>query len=536
MTTTSVKSTLLISFSLLLLFFIGYVSYLYPWCQDDYTYRFIFLQNNLVNSITDIIESQIIHWHEWGGRFVAHSLVQFFLMFDKIWFSIANTAIYALCCMFIVKYSPKEKILTHGLICLTSLWLMMPSCNGTIFWLTGSFNYLWPSAFTTIFLYLITSRNKKFEIIAILLAPVAGNFHESISAGVTVTLTAYAILSRYKSINYYIALSFYIMGFLSNALAPGNFSRLSAVTNPEYSDFISFLYKYFTYSLKVIYRLTLNWSDMRVQLCSLSLITAVIICYKNYKKTKQFLILPICLILGAICSLSINIVSGTAYVRSVYGFCYLAYLALMLSLFSCIKTKCSNIILGVLLTLNCIFIPICLDNVSTIKNVMKRAEECCKNKLTYVLVDDKYIDMKHSFFASHGMAFCSLDNPSMEKYFNTSDISTLYYPHYQVLKKNQTKLINSPYNKVLRLDNTLCISKLKTRPISISSEIIEKKQIGDSLFDKVQHYIASHKKQKKSCFLVKLYDSYYIYWTHINLSATLKFNDDKTITLVYKEQ
>lgn len=456
-------------------------------------------------------------------------------MFDKIWFSIANTAIYALCCIFIVKYSPKEKFLTHGLICLSSLWLFMPSCNGTIFWLTGSFNYLWPSAFTTIFLYLITSRNKKFEIIAILLAPIVGNFHESISAGVTITLIAYAFLSHNKSINYYIALSFYIIGFLSNALAPGNFSRLSAVTNPEYSDFISFLYKYFTYTLKVGYRLTLNYSDIRVQLCSLSLITAIIICYKNYKKDKTTFLLPICLILGAICSLSINIVSGTTYVRSVFGFCFLAYLAFMLSLFSCIKTKCSNTILGVLLTLNCIFIPICLDNVSTIKNVMERAEECCQNKQTYVLVDDKYIDMKNSFFASHGMSFCSLDNSSMEKYFNTRDISALNNLHYQVLKKHHKDLIKSSYNKVLRLDNTLFVAKLRTRPISISSEIIEKNQIGNSLFDKVQHYIASHKKQEKSCFLVKLYDEYYVYWTHINLSTTLKFNEHKTFTLMYKE-
>ncbi|EOD8949837.1 DUF6056 family protein, partial [Enterobacter hormaechei] len=63
---------------------------------DDFVYRFVYQTNPSpsavpINGIISILYSQIRHYEIWNGRFVAHSLVQFFMQFDKSIFDIFNT-------------------------------------------------------------------------------------------------------------------------------------------------------------------------------------------------------------------------------------------------------------------------------------------------------------------------------------------------------------------------------------------------------------------------------------------------------------
>ena len=64
-----------------------------PLLADDYSYG-LSLDNTRLNSILDIINFQINHYLTWGGRTVAHTIAQFFLLFPKWVFSIANTFAY----------------------------------------------------------------------------------------------------------------------------------------------------------------------------------------------------------------------------------------------------------------------------------------------------------------------------------------------------------------------------------------------------------------------------------------------------------
>ena len=55
-----------------------------PLVADDYIYSFG------MHSVGDILVSQYHHYFFWGGRSVAHFLVQFWLLIGKPFFNIAN--------------------------------------------------------------------------------------------------------------------------------------------------------------------------------------------------------------------------------------------------------------------------------------------------------------------------------------------------------------------------------------------------------------------------------------------------------------
>ncbi len=68
--------------------------------SDDYTYHFVYqgylptAHPKRINGLFSIVKSQINHWQLWNGRFVAHSIVQFFLQFKKVYFDVFNTLAY----------------------------------------------------------------------------------------------------------------------------------------------------------------------------------------------------------------------------------------------------------------------------------------------------------------------------------------------------------------------------------------------------------------------------------------------------------
>ncbi|HFK2747296.1 TPA: DUF6056 family protein, partial [Enterococcus faecalis] len=65
--------------------------------SDDYSYHF-FYESYLpskypkeINNFWDIIHSQYNHYRSWNGRYVAHTIVQFFMQYDKLLFNILNS-------------------------------------------------------------------------------------------------------------------------------------------------------------------------------------------------------------------------------------------------------------------------------------------------------------------------------------------------------------------------------------------------------------------------------------------------------------
>lgn len=117
-----------------------------PYVTDDYKYFFIFYTDERVASLGDIVTSMVAHWYSWGGRVMAHTLVQLFLWLPKVIFNVANAAMYVWFVYLIYVFvQPKCKTISLSLLfaILAVLWLWTPTFGETILWLTGSCNYLW---------------------------------------------------------------------------------------------------------------------------------------------------------------------------------------------------------------------------------------------------------------------------------------------------------------------------------------------------------------------------------------------------------
>lgn len=156
------QSNLLWFFGVSLFVFVGFLMFnsKMGYINDDYTYRFIFenwrISSNpiRVTSLSDIYTSMYNHYMVWGGRIPVHTVVQLFLMVDKIFFNICNSLMVVLLGLLIyfhVQYGKARSLFLFVFINFL-LWFFVPAANETLIFLTGSINYLWVSVYVLLFL------------------------------------------------------------------------------------------------------------------------------------------------------------------------------------------------------------------------------------------------------------------------------------------------------------------------------------------------------------------------------------------------
>lgn len=227
-----------------------------PVIGDDYAYAFIWdgaqngnFQNNIgklyrVESIGDIFISQWSHWLTWGGRSVAHFFVQFFMMFDKVFFDVANALIYAALGLLIYFLATGKFELRAGALLwiFFALWFCLPEFFQTTLWLTGSCNYLWMTVIQLAFLlpFALKFWRGKFSVPLPLMAfagLLAGWSNES-GGAFTIFLAFLAMIYfwRQKKFERWMLAGFIALfvGYALLMLAPGNFQRYVVDSN-EYT-------------------------------------------------------------------------------------------------------------------------------------------------------------------------------------------------------------------------------------------------------------------------------------------------------------
>lgn len=148
--------------------FLYLLNYLQPMAfGDDYLYSFIWqgkamnvpLDENAIRiaSWHDIFVSQWSHYFTWGGRTVAHILVQFFLWMGKNVFNFCNAFIGVLLvaeiywCIHRGNVSLNFKAKTVCWIFFV-IWAFTPGFASVFFWLTAACNYLWTNVLLLAFL------------------------------------------------------------------------------------------------------------------------------------------------------------------------------------------------------------------------------------------------------------------------------------------------------------------------------------------------------------------------------------------------
>jgi len=141
---------------------------LVPLIADDISYAFIWDgehggnlladigERQRVESFSDILISQWSHYFYWGGRTVAHLLVQSFVFLGKPLFDVLNVAVFAALVFLLFKVGTNlnfsEMNKKYLLWILSGLWFCTPSFLITMLWLTGSCNYLWMCTLEILFL------------------------------------------------------------------------------------------------------------------------------------------------------------------------------------------------------------------------------------------------------------------------------------------------------------------------------------------------------------------------------------------------
>jgi hypothetical protein len=214
--------SLFLIFSIILI-----LNILTPMWNDEYSFSFSILnENERISSIKDIIKSQIAFYQKFSGRVFLHAIIQFFCWVGKDFFNIINTIIFILLPLVITRFYTSNN-LQFGLIFTTIIWFFSPVPGETIFWLSGSVNYLWPTLMLLVYIHLLIN-NRTLKVL-LPLGFIVGALHEVVFVCVFIFSTIFIILEffRIRKIDKkkLILLSLNILGGIFLFIAPGNLNR-----------------------------------------------------------------------------------------------------------------------------------------------------------------------------------------------------------------------------------------------------------------------------------------------------------------------
>lgn len=262
------KMIIMLVLGIIMYCFILKLNLIFPYCNDDYIYMNIWNSNEPVMSISDVIRSQVMHYNEWGGRFVAHFIVQSLLILPSYIVDILNSLMFMFYIILIYLHSiGNKKEHSISLFCLIFffIWFYQISFGEDILWTTGSGNYLWCTSIVLLFLlpyrinYGKSSLNNNFwnALGLLVLGLIAGCTNENVGISVILVLVIYFIyfkINKYK-VKYWMITGFigFIVGYIILMLAPGNYLRYeNEVHEPltlvrllhNFIEFTSHLYRY----------------------------------------------------------------------------------------------------------------------------------------------------------------------------------------------------------------------------------------------------------------------------------------------------
>lgn len=211
------------------------------WRGDDVRYGYMFTEqlhtlyhdydeyNDKIESIGDIISSQVVHYNWWGGRSVVHSIASLFCaILGQRCFAVCNAFMWIALVLLILSmcgssYKNIGSLLT--VIVLSSISFMMRMSP------EFQINYIWVFVLVLIFLKLLLN-NKNFRgwklVLLAAFGLIVGWAHDVINVGVggAIIILWLRNIRNYSKSQYVLSISFGV-GALILLLAPGNFVRAS---------------------------------------------------------------------------------------------------------------------------------------------------------------------------------------------------------------------------------------------------------------------------------------------------------------------
>jgi len=217
-----------------------------PFMMDDLWYSTMLFSEEPITSLSDIVESQIWHYHNWGGRSITHGMLQITLLLGERITDILNVLmVFALSFMVCNMAGSRKLPWLFGamgmLLGLNANWKM------SMFWQAGAANYLYITVFILGFLYCylreveLTEAARKLPGISLWIVPlglISGWSNENMGPAVwVITLIVMGLCAKEKK---KIPL-WMIWGSVSSLIgsvlvvaAPGNFVRSEQVASNNY--------------------------------------------------------------------------------------------------------------------------------------------------------------------------------------------------------------------------------------------------------------------------------------------------------------
>ncbi len=217
-----------------------------PVMMDDEWYSTVLFAERPLTSLQDILQAQVWHYNNWGGRTVAHTIAQLILLYLREPVADAlNVAMIVLLAWMInaVTWERRFSFVTltvgflHGL---NANWKM------SMYWQTGACNYLYTTVLILAFLWLYLRQaeaEQKREIPgSLLLAPVLGLLsgwtNENMGPAVWVLTLMVMLLRRRRkqAIRLWMPIGslFCLAGSVLMIMAPGNGVRSAEVASSQY--------------------------------------------------------------------------------------------------------------------------------------------------------------------------------------------------------------------------------------------------------------------------------------------------------------
>lgn len=447
---------------------------MYPICSDDMSYVFKFGTSERIQNLRDVFVSQAHHYVSWGGRFVSHCAVQSALLFGKEWFNLVNVFTYAVTSWAVVAISGKGRNMWYWLMAVMSLWVMMPHSGSTMFWLTGTFNYLLPSCLSALFLCCLFSQSIWVKRMALGIGLVAGNGHECISIGLTVALVLYVIIASKQDKMFYAGVLCYLIGTISNVMAPGNFQRFAGgAAFKEDMDLCQMIVGCCKTGVVIVWQGIFKETDFAFRGCVGLWCISLVMAVREVKKGEKQYVFPLCVLFGALSTLVLNIVTKCVYPRSLYGFCFLAYISFFFMLSRVSMQRKSQILTGCfmlgLIALNVVEIPKAYRSITILRAMYEQIEKYAIAQHTIVPEVPGWQEAKtNKYVEAFGVFPSVLRNNAIRRYYHGIEMSILPQFVCDSVSRFSDTLSRSEIHQRVNADGGVWFMKLKQRPLRVS--------------------------------------------------------------------
>ncbi len=233
-----ILSIILLAVTMLLIFF---VHRQVPFMLDDLWYGTNLVTGEPLASLGDVVESQIWHYNNWGGRSVAHFFLQLILMSGEVVADILNM-VATIALMYMVCKLADVKA-WWGMLAAVALMIgFNGDFSATMFWQSGALNYLYLMIFICLYLwcFLREDQEKRLYGITLWMIPlglVVGWSNENMGpmAWIISLLVIVTHIIKKEKIKIWMILGNItcLIGSVLVVAAPGNFVRVEDAIGQE---------------------------------------------------------------------------------------------------------------------------------------------------------------------------------------------------------------------------------------------------------------------------------------------------------------